>query len=116
MPNQPSRRQVLQSATLGALAWAASPQVSALAADGGQRRKSNDLRIGCIGMRYQGTVIADKARAHGQIVAVCDVDRNVLEQARASFGSTPAIFEDYRDLLSRSDIDAVTIGTPDHWH
>ena len=87
-----------------------------LGADGGQPHKGNDLRIGCIGMRYQGTVIADKARAHGPIVAICDVDRNVLEQARASFGSTPAIFEDYRQLLARKDVDVVTIGTPDHWH
>jgi predicted dehydrogenase len=73
-------------------------------------------RIGCIGMRYQGTVIALKASAHGDVVAVCDVDRNVLEQARASFGSTPAIYEDYRDMLARDDIDVVTIGAPDHWH
>jgi predicted dehydrogenase len=67
-------------------------------------------------MRYQGTVIALKARAHGDVVAVCDVDRNVLEQARASFGSTPDIYEDYRELLARDDIDVITIGAPDHWH
>ncbi|MBM4001059.1 MAG: Gfo/Idh/MocA family oxidoreductase [Planctomycetes bacterium] len=72
--------------------------------------------IGAIGMRYQGTVIADKARAHGDIVAIADVDRHVREQARAAFGSTPRIFEDYRDLLARPDVDLVTIGTPDHWH
>jgi predicted dehydrogenase len=67
-------------------------------------------------MRYQGSVIGDKARAHGDIVAICDVDRNIREQARAAFGSTPAIYEDYRDMLARSDVDVVTIGTPDHWH
>jgi predicted dehydrogenase len=67
-------------------------------------------------LRYQGTVIAEKARAHGDIVALCDVDVNVREQARASFGSTPAIFENYQDLLARDDIDVVLIGTPDHWH
>jgi len=116
MSLQPNRRRILQGAALGALGWVASPTARAVAADGTRRRKPNDLRIGCIGMRYQGTVIADKARAHGQIVAICDVDRNVLEQARASFGSTPAIFEDYRELLARGDVDVVTIGTPDHWH
>jgi predicted dehydrogenase len=67
-------------------------------------------------MRYQGTVVAEKAKAHGDIVAICDVDVNVREQARAGFGSTPAIYEDYRELLARKDIDVVTIGTPDHWH
>ncbi len=74
------------------------------------------LGIGAIGMRYQGSVIADKARQHGEIVAICDVDRHVREQARASFGSTPRIFEDYRDLLGRPEVDVVLIGTPDHWH
>jgi predicted dehydrogenase len=49
-------------------------------------------------------------------VAIADVDRHVREQARAGFGSTPKIYEDYRQLLDRKDIDVVTIGTPDHWH
>jgi predicted dehydrogenase len=61
-------------------------------------------------------VIADKARAHGDVVAICDVDRNIREQARASFGSTPSIYEDYREMLARHDLDVITIGTPDHWH
>ena len=73
-------------------------------------------RIGAIGLRYQGTVIANQAKNFGDIVAVCDVDRNVRDQAKASFGSTPFACENYRDLLSRKDIDVVTIGTPDHWH
>lgn len=80
------------------------------------RSKNDRFGIGAIGMRYQGTVIAEKARAHGDIVAIADVDRHVREQARASFGSTPAIYEDYRKLLDRKDVDVVTIGTPDHWH
>ena len=73
-------------------------------------------RIGAIGLRYQGTVIANQAKNFGDIVAVCDVDRNVRDQAKASFGSTPFACENYRDLLSRKDVDVVTIGTPDHWH
>jgi myo-inositol 2-dehydrogenase/D-chiro-inositol 1-dehydrogenase len=73
-------------------------------------------RIGAIGLRYQGTVIANQAKNFGDIVAVCDVDRNVRDQAKASFGSTPFACENYRDLLSRKDVDVVTIGAPDHWH
>jgi predicted dehydrogenase len=67
-------------------------------------------------MRYQGSVITHKAQDYGDVVAIADVDRHVREQARASFGSTPKIFEDYRDLLNRKDVDVVMIGTPDHWH
>ncbi|MCA9170774.1 MAG: Gfo/Idh/MocA family oxidoreductase [Planctomycetales bacterium] len=116
--NQLTRRQCLaKSAALMSLplvhAW---PTSLAAQATRQQRSANAALQIGCIGMRYQGTVIARQAETHGRIVAICDVDRHVREQARASFGSTPAIFEDYRDLLARNDIDFVTIGTPDHWH
>ena len=72
--------------------------------------------IGAIGLRYQGSVITHKAQLYGDVVAVCDVDRHVRDQAKASFGSTPFACEDYRDLLKRKDVDIVTIGTPDHWH
>lgn len=74
------------------------------------------LGVGGIGLRYQGSVITHKAQLYGDIVALCDVDRHVREQARAAFGSTPAIFENYRDLLKRKDVDVVLIGAPDHWH
>src|SRR5262245_50111239 len=73
-------------------------------------------RIGAIGMRYQGSVITREATAFGDVVAICDVDRHVREQARASFNSSAAIVEDYRDLIARDDIDVVLIGAPDHWH
>ncbi len=80
------------------------------------RHRVERLGIGAIGLRYQGSVIAHKAQMYGDIVAVCDVDKNVRDPAKAAFGSTPRDFEDYRDLLARQDVDVVTIGTPDHWH
>ena len=80
------------------------------------RHKVERLGIGAIGLRYQGSVITEKARVHGDVVACCDVDRHVREQARAAFGSTPNIYEDYREMLERDDVDVVMIGTPDHWH
>ena len=89
---------------------------TATAAEEKPRHKVERLGIGSIGLRYQGSVIADKARLYGDIVALADVDKNVREQARAAFGSTPRIFEDYRQLIERTDVDVITIGTPDHWH
>jgi predicted dehydrogenase len=80
------------------------------------RSKNDRFGIGAIGMRYQGTVITREAAKYGDVVAIADVDRHVREQARASFGSTPAIYEDYRALLDRKDVEVVMIGTPDHWH
>lgn len=80
------------------------------------RHRVERLAVGAIGMRYQGSVITEKARELGDIVAISDVDRHVREQARASFGSTPAIYEDYRDMLQRKDLDVILIAAPDHWH
>lgn len=80
-------------------------------------KSANDRpRIGVIGMRYQGSVIAEKAKVHGDLVAFCDVDRHVREMARACFGSTQKIYEDYRAMLDDKRIDVVLIGAPDHWH
>ncbi len=112
------RRQFLSAAALaGGGVLAPGFFVNAARGDDSKpRHKVERIGIGAIGLRYQGTVITNKAQAHGDVVAVCDVDRHVREQARSSFGSTPALFEDYRDLLARKDVDVVTIGTPDHWH
>ncbi len=63
-----------------------------------------------------------------QLLAVCDVDRPRREEAQRrveeiySDGRAAgtyhgcAAYNDYRELLARSDIDAVVIATPDHWH
>ena len=77
---------------------------------------SERVGIGAIGLRYQGSVIANKAAMYGDIVAVCDVDKNVRDPIKAAFGSTPKDYENYQDLLSNKSVDVVTIGTPDHWH
>ena len=81
-----------------------------------ERSPNSRLGVAAIGLRYQGSVITHKAQLYGDIVALCDVDQHVREQGRAAFGSTPRIFEDYRDMIKRPDIDVVLIGTPDHWH
>ncbi|MCS7239118.1 MAG: Gfo/Idh/MocA family oxidoreductase [Thermoguttaceae bacterium] len=76
------------------------------------RSAKDRFGIGPIGMRHQGTVITHEAAKDGDVVAIADVDRHVREQARVSFGNTPAIYEDYRRLLERKDVDVVMIGTP----
>src|SRR5688572_20937812 len=78
--------------------WTANGQEIAVPKSANER-----WRIGCIGMRYQGSVITREALPFGDVVAICDVDRNVREQARASFGSTAQIFENYQDLLAKQD-------------
>ena len=53
------------------------------------RHKVERIGVGAVGLRYQGTVITKKAQSHGDIVALCDVDRRVLEKTWKSFGGTP---------------------------
>lgn len=120
LPTNPQRRDFLANtaiATIGVGFAVHSGVANALVESSSQSKSANQrLGIGAIGLRYQGSVIAHKAQMYGDIVAVCDVDRNVKDQAKAAFGSTPHSCEDYRELLARKDVDVVTIGAPDHWH
>ncbi len=113
-----TRREVLRGAAILAGGTPFVPYfASSHLEEKSQPRSKNDrFGIGAVGMRHQGTVITREAAKYGDVVAIADVDRHVREQARASFGSTPAIYEDYRALLDRKDVEVVMIGTPDHWH
>jgi predicted dehydrogenase len=51
-----------------------------------------------------------------EIVAVCDVYDRRRQEARAKFAPDAREYGDYRQVLDRNDIDAVVVGTPDHWH
>lgn len=72
-------------------------------------------RVGAIGVGGRGSQITKNASKFGDIVAVCDVDSKRAAENAAKYDS-PAVLEDYRKLLERDDIDAVIVGTPDHWH
>jgi len=113
-----TRRRFLGTSLAGAAGVLAAPYFfTADAEEGNRPRSKNDrFRIGAVGMRYQGTVIAQKALEYGDVVAICDVDRRIAEKAREDFGGKADLYEDYRRMLDRGDIDVVTIGTPDHWH
>ena len=113
-----NRRQFLTRSAVSAATVSLVPYVFTADSESRALAAANQerLRIGAIGMRYQGSVVADKALAHGDVVAICDVDREIAEKAREQFGGKADLFEDYRKLLDRKDIDVITIGTPDPWH
>jgi myo-inositol 2-dehydrogenase / D-chiro-inositol 1-dehydrogenase len=111
-----NRRKFLRSSAAMATAAGLASGRDPVPAAEGDRAKNDRPRFGAIGLRYQGSVIARHAAAYGDLVALCDVDANVAAKARQEFGGKADVYEDYRRLLDRQDIDAVLIGTPDHWH
>ena len=64
----------------------------------------------------RGCDIARQALHFGKIVATCDADISRAERFKKLYANDATPYQDYRKLLDRKDIDAVTIGTPDHWH
>ena len=89
----------------------------------GATAASDRIVMGCIGVGSMGGghLRAFLAQKDVQIVAVCDVRelfrgqaKGLVDQSYADSGC--AAYNDFRELLGRSDIDAVTNVTPDHWH
>lgn len=113
-----TRRSFLRATAGAVAAGSAAPYFfTAQAEEAGKPRSKNDrFRIAAIGMRYQGTVITEIAAPYGDIVAIADVDREIGEKAVQHFGGKATLYEDYRRMLEKEKIDAVMIGTPDHWH
>ncbi|MBX3426215.1 MAG: Gfo/Idh/MocA family oxidoreductase [Pirellulales bacterium] len=134
-----SRRQFLKRAST--LVAAAGAPYFVPASAFGANAPSNRITMGFIGTGNQGTPIMQKFLAHPtcQGIAVCDVNVGSYgyRGERDFYGREPAqaivnehyaerrssgsyrgcdAYRDFRDLLARDDIDAVTICTPDHWH
>ena len=80
---------------------------------------SNRITVGSIGVGGQGSsdMRGFKGQPGCEVVAVCDVDAGHREKAAKSIGlDAKSSYNDFRDLIARNDIDAVSIATPDHWH
>lgn len=114
-----SRRDFLKGATAVSIAaLAARP----LVADepGCAKPSEGAARVGLatIGIGGQGTSDTKAAlEIPGvELVAVADVYDGRLARAREVFCEKLVTTRDYRELLARPDVDAVIVGTPDHWH
>lgn len=120
--NGPSRRKFIQASaasiaaasfsTLGGLGFTASSYARIIGAN-------DRLNMAVIGLhgRGKGLIKSIQAANNAHVVALCDVDSKVLEQAKSHVSSGQVTgFEDFRQLLELKAVDAVAIATPDHWH
>jgi predicted dehydrogenase len=116
------RREFIQGAAAGALGFPAIVPASALGA-GGATPPGSRITMGCIGVGAQGTgdmrgfLQNDDLR----VVAVCDVReasrRRAKEMVDARNGDQScSVYNDFRELLARDDIDAVSIAPGERWH
>jgi predicted dehydrogenase len=125
MSSRKHRRDFLK-ASAAATAAVTTPYFFApsnVIAQDAKAKSPNDRPIlGCIGTGDRWDAVGPNALAFSDCVAVCDVDsehaakgKNRVEKKQGT-DKQVEVFEDYRKLLDRKDIDVVTIVTPDHWH
>lgn len=124
-----TRRQFLKGAAATAIAVPMVVPASALGR-GGQKPPSERITVGVIGVGYQARGHLNLLIRHPdtRVLAVCDVDTTRRENAKqiteewyaddmkSGVYKGCAAYTDFRELIARKDIDAVLIGTPDHWH
>ena len=118
----PSTRRVFLKAAGAAVAAPCVITATALGAEG-RPAASDRIVMGCIGIGGRGRSDMGGFLRFGQVqvAAVCDVVKGKRDGAKAQVDARHrnkdcVAYNDFRELVSRDDIDAVSIATPDHWH
>jgi predicted dehydrogenase len=117
MNQSKSRRSFIKKAGLSAFAFNYFPNLMAKTA------ASDRVQIAHIGVNGMGTNHLNWFAKLPDVdtVALCDVDSLHLAKAKSILNpQQPSImvdtYDDFRRILDRKDIDAITCATPDHWH
>jgi predicted dehydrogenase len=117
-----SRRSFLQVAALASVPFILPSHIWAA-----EVKPNSKLTMGFIGMGKQSRGLLGNFLGQGtQVLAVCDVDTTRRENAKKKVdehyqkkeqkAAGCAAYNDFREIITRKDIDAVCIATPDHWH
>ena len=130
LPPRLGRREVLgRGIAAGSTVIAAGTPYFWTASRAAAENVNSRINVGAIGTsiytdRYtgkgdhpgRGALIGHQAGKLGNMVAVADVNTKASAYFAERYHGNCRQYVDYEDLLARDDIDAVTIGTPDHWH
>ena len=111
------RRKFIKTSALATAAIGTFPTIMNACASPGE--KVNVALIGCRSMGFSN-LNTFLNQDNVECVALCDVDSNILENRASDVekqtGTRPPTYKDFREVLDNPDVDAVIIGTPDHWH
>lgn len=125
IPKKINRRQFLKKMSIAAVGTVGFPSIVPASVLGKSSTSAPSNRIVMAGIGFGMMGIPNMRNFLGkdevQFVAVCDVDDNHLKQARdivnKKYGNKDCVtYHDFRKLSLRTDIDAVSIALPDHWH
>src|ERR1700739_26129 len=115
-----TRREFLDTLAVGAAGLAVTTTAKSYARVVGSNDSLNFAVIGLNGRGYAHLAGLKANKSTARISHVCDVDSNILakfaDRTQRETGESPATEKDFRKILERKDIDAITIATPDHWH
>ncbi|HTS45536.1 MAG TPA: Gfo/Idh/MocA family oxidoreductase [Puia sp.] len=127
IPSGHSRRKFIDKVTKGIIAGSLAPGILKRENDNSniqllqrsEQYSANDqVQVALIGAGGMGN--ADVGTCHTvagvKIIAVCDLYNGRLDSFQNKYGKDIFVTKDYKEILSRKDIDAVIIATPDHWH
>ena len=122
-----NRRDFIKSSTAAAAATVAAGAITSTASAAKPASLQSKIRIGFIGPGGRGfgahVKSLSKLAVEGQpieLVAVCDVYNKHVERSvkhiKQTTGVEPKGYVDYVEMIEKENLDAVCIGTPDHWH
>ncbi|MBE8714931.1 Gfo/Idh/MocA family protein [Sphingobacterium hungaricum] len=112
-----SRREFIKNSSL----LLASAGLSSLYSTSFAGPQGQKIRIGAIGIKGMGwsNLSSFLKLKDVECVAICDIDQQVIDdrlKELATKNIRPKVYHHHKDLLADQSIDAVIIGTPDHWH
>ncbi len=110
---QSNRREFLKTASSLAAGAIAAPTIISRSAPAapGETAPNDRITVGAIGVGGRASLLLEQLPESAEIVALCDCNLPRAEDFKNKAGGDWPVYQDYRELLDRQDIDAVIVGT-----